>query len=118
MTERKDRTADTGLEAFFDAARQESPDPGADLLARVEADALAHLPRPGTRSATGLRFFGQLRAAVGGWPGVAGLAAASVTGLWLGISPPDGVSDLLAGSGAGALSLDPLSEFDLTMLEG
>ena len=31
-------------------------------------------------------------AALGGWPAVAGLSAAAVTGLWIGVAPPEELS--------------------------
>ncbi len=70
-------------------------------MARVLGDALSHQAaavadaRPVQRLAepreVGLwrQFFG----ALGGWPGLAGLAASAVVGAWLAISPPQGLSD-------------------------
>jgi hypothetical protein len=73
-----------GLEALFAEARRERP-PGA-LVARVLADAEAVQPgraRAGIGAAV-------LRA-IGGWPSVAGLAAASAAGLVIGFAAPDAV---------------------------
>ena len=50
---------------------------------------------------------------LGGWPAVAGLAAASVCGLWLGINPPQGLSDTAAVFYSDETAmLDPVSGFE------
>jgi hypothetical protein len=58
--------------------------------------------------------------AVGGWPGVAGLAAACAAGGWIGVVSPDGINTLLMpqDNGLGSIGVDPLSGFDLAMMEG
>lgn len=97
MTQRpKDPLTDAGLEALFAAARAAPPPPlaagfEARLLAAAEA---ARLParRPGG--------WARLRAALaefGGMPGLAGVTAAGVAGLWLGFAGP------VAGSGVPGL---------------
>lgn len=97
------------LESFFSAARDEAA-PSPALLARVLEDGYAtqdqHAEAAGARSeaaapprARGPR--GRLAAflsAIGGAPGLAGLTAAGLAGLWIGISPPQGLTDV-----AGAL---------------
>ena len=106
---------DTGLDEFFAAARAEAPLPSGDLLARIEAEALALQTRAAT-PAPGL--FAQVRAALGGWPGVAGLAAACAAGIWIGVAAPAGLGG--AGdtaAGLGAVWVDPLSAYDLAMME-
>ncbi|CUH82451.1 hypothetical protein SAMN04488093_11411 [Tropicibacter naphthalenivorans] len=115
MTERKD---DIGLDAFFAAARDDVPLPSGDLMARIQAEALAEMPVAGARAAPG--FWAQLRDALGGWKGAAGLAAACACGVWIGISPPEGLSDYWQGAeaGLGALGLDPVSGYDLALFEG
>ncbi|KUF12171.1 hypothetical protein [Pseudoponticoccus marisrubri] len=115
MTERKD---ETGLEAFFAAARETDPQPSGDFMARLEAEALAERPRPATGGP--LALWRQLRAAIGGWPGVAGLATACAAGIWLGVSPPEGLSTVwpLQEAAIDTLGVDPLSGFDLAMMEG
>ncbi|HMB13059.1 MAG TPA: hypothetical protein VKN37_03555 [Roseovarius sp.] len=91
----KQRTGD-GLGGFFEAARGHAPAPSPDLLARVLADAEAtQQTGPGTEPARvratpdGLvaRFYRLL----GGWPAMAGLATAALTGLWIGTSLPEGL---------------------------
>lgn len=89
--ERESRAMDERLDEALNLARAEAarPAPGA-LMARIEADALAHLPakaaRPRRRSA-----IGALLAQIGGWPALGGLATAGAIGLWLGIAPPAAV---------------------------
>ncbi|QFT93793.1 hypothetical protein FIU86_13155 [Roseovarius sp. THAF9] len=94
---------DDELSAAFAAARRTAPEPDADFLARVLGDAEAvqdrlneaevaereATRRRGARASVGWR--GVFRA-LGGWPAVTGLSAAAITGLWLGVAPPDGVS--------------------------
>ncbi len=116
MTERKDTE---GLDAFFAAAREESPMPSGDLLARIEAQALAEMPRAGVRRG-GPGLFGQLVQVLGGWQGMAGLAAACAAGVWIGVSPPEGLWSLyiLQEAGLDGLGVDPLSAFDMALMEG
>ena len=119
MTERKTDSLwdDRGLDAFFDAARDDAPMPSGDFMARIEAQALDALPRPAPAAPGVLR---QLLQALGGWPGAAGLAAACAAGLWFGFNPTLGVSDYLGLQAAemDTLGVDPLSGYDLAMLEG
>lgn len=118
---------DSFLDALLDEERRvrsgADPDVSADLMARVLADAervqagFAPVAPPRTApQRTGL--WAQIGAVLGGWPAVAGLAAASVCGLWLGISPPQGLSDTAAlyYSDDGAL-LDPISGFEFAFEE-
>jgi hypothetical protein len=80
------------LEHVFTAARNVSQaPPGDELMARVLADAAAEQPRSDTAPATPRRRPMprlNLAALLGGWRGAAGLSAATLAGLWIGISPP------------------------------
>lgn len=120
MTDRdKGFAPDEGLETFFASARDDAALPGGDLLARIEAQALEMQPARRSPGEAGAGFWSQLRDALGGWKGVAGLTAACAAGLWLGIYPPEAMSDYLGQSaGLGTLGLDPLSGYDLALLEG
>ena len=89
---------DEELDAMFAAARAQAPKPDADFLARVLGDAesvqdgfavKAAAVRAKPAPFSGLR---SVFAALGGWPAVAGLGAAAVTGLWIGVAPPEGLS--------------------------
>lgn len=99
MTRPEDRN-DEALDALFAQARRDRPPAG--LVARVLADAGA--VQPGRRR-TGP--FAAVVAALGGWPSAAGLAAASVAGLFIGYAAPEAVS--FAGSGASAYDLIDLA---------
>ena len=114
-----------GLEPFFEAALQtggaatDAP-PGEDLMARVLADAAAHCPAaPAALPRRIRRPRLDLLALMGGWKGVAGfsagLSAAAVTGLWIGVSPPSPVADTAAGLfGTGTayvIDLDPSAAY-------
>ncbi|MBY5987927.1 hypothetical protein [Roseovarius atlanticus] len=99
---------DDGMKAMFAAARTHAPEPDADFLARVLGDAEAvqagFAERAGdmasaSASAAAARLYPApargLRgvfAALGGWPAVAGLGAAALTGVWIGVAPPEGLS--------------------------
>ncbi|MEC3861883.1 hypothetical protein VK792_11360 [Mesobacterium sp. TK19101] len=109
------------LQSFFDAAKAQAAEPSADLLARVQADALALQPvRSAVVTERAPGILRQLFAAVGGWPAVTGLTAATVLGVWLGAVQPAGLSDSLSTAlyGDGTLTVDPQSSFDFVLLEG
>lgn len=112
-----------GLEAMFAAAKGAAPAPGPDLMARVQADALREMPVPQARVAPRPGLGAVLRA-LGGWPAVSGLAAATVAGIWIGASPPDALSDTLgtvlglSAEASESYGLDPLGSFDLVLSEG
>lgn len=114
MTDHKD----LNLDDFFAANRDEPLAPADDFMAQLTAQALAEQPVAGSRHSPSV--WAQLRAALGGWAGLAGLATACAAGVWLGVAPPSGFDALfdlqdVAGNGLG---LDPLSGFDLAMIEG
>jgi hypothetical protein len=125
MTERKD---ETGLEGYFAAARETAPQPGADFLARLTEAALdEQLAQAARRAPAGARagpgLWRACRQALGGWPGLAGLAAACAAGVWLGVSPPAALDPYWAAwaagdAGLGQSGLDPINAYDLAMLEG
>lgn len=116
MTERKDMD---GLDSFFAAAQEDAPMPSGDFMARMEAQALAERPMPASRG-TGPGLFGQFLQVLGGWQGMAGLAAACAAGVWIGVSPPEALWSLygLQEAGLDVLGVDPLSAFDLALMEG
>ena len=76
---------DKNLARYFEAARRGSPKPSPALMARIAADAhaVARDLRPPRLSVAEI-----LRAALGGWPGLAGLATAGLAGLWIGAASP------------------------------
>ena len=94
--------SDDALEAFFAAGRAEAPEPGAELMARIMADADAEIDaRSAARAPTpqwqkpGL--WAALVRGIGGWPALASMATAAVTGVWLGFASPDQLNALTGG---------------------
>lgn len=89
---------DDALDDLFAAARgAEDWEMSEALTARIMADAAAEMPRP---AAAPVRRgpWAALVAALGGWPAVSGLAAATVAGVWLGAAPPPALDSFLSGS--------------------
>ena len=88
------------LEDLFAAARSEPPAVPGHLTAAILEDAAREQPgfQPARRAAR-QPFWRQLIEAVGGWPALGGLAAASAAGLWIGIAPPSFVPDPVALAG-------------------
>jgi hypothetical protein len=100
MTDRREFDGEGGLDAFFDAARAQPPMPSDAFLARVMADATAEdaarrQPAAPPKQRRGLR---DRLHAIGGWPALAGLATATVAGLWIGYAVPD-IGGLALGTG-------------------
>ncbi|WP_299938267.1 hypothetical protein [uncultured Pelagimonas sp.] len=107
------------LDSFFAAARDEEPMPSGDFMARIEADALSALPEPTRVSTSRPGLWQQLLQAIGGVPGAAGLAAACATGVWIGVAPPETLTEYWEQSAESEwYELDPNSGFDFAMLEG
>lgn len=89
---------DDMLDDLFATARTQAAPPNADLRARVLSDAQqvqAGFGAVAAPSRAGLWL--RLMDALGGWPAVSGLAAATVAGVWIGIAPPSSIEDLTAG---------------------
>ena len=84
------------LEAFFKAGRSNPTEPDGALMARILADAEAQqsmtraMAHPVRHRRSG--WLVALAGAIGGWPGMAGLATATVAGVWIGASAPPGLS--------------------------
>jgi hypothetical protein len=102
------------LDDLFAASRAHQPAPGNDLMARVLADAAgiqtgfatAAVPaQPG--------LWARMMDAIGGWPAVSGLAAATVAGVWVGVAPPNSIEDLTASYWGDGVSVSMFST-DLT----
>jgi len=90
---------DDDLNAAFTAARAHALEPDAAFLARVLDDAeavqaefgLAAEAETPDRARVPRGWRGVFRA-LGGWPAMAGLSAAMITGLWIGVAPPESLS--------------------------
>ncbi|MDT0682860.1 hypothetical protein RM543_09195 [Roseicyclus sp. F158] len=94
-----DAPQDVELDALFVAARQQGAAPSTALMGRILADAYdvaeAREIDPGDAPAPSLPARGRIRralAALGGWPAVATLGAATLAGLWIGYAPPFAMS--------------------------
>lgn len=90
------------LDDLFASARQARPRMSADLTAAILQDA-AIVRRDGDSAVPNVavprseamlhRLWRQFSTAIGGWPALGGLAAASVAGLWIGLAPPSFLPD-------------------------
>jgi len=121
MTDDKTIPTDAELDALFAAAVRDAPTPSGDLLQRIVADAdmvSAARQAPPLRVRRGL--VDRLMAALGGWPAVAGLATATVVGIWIGYASPDALNGLTGGPLAdGTYELgDLIPAFDYAGQEG
>jgi len=116
-----ERKPDEGLEALFDLARADAAAPSDALLSAIMSDAVAvqaerAAPVTPEKQRSGWR---KLLAALGGWPSVTGLAAATLTGIWIGVSPPEAIDTLTASLIGSELSdSDVLYGFDILLAEG
>lgn len=104
--------SDFDLDQFFDAARSTPAPASDDFMARVMADAQniadeTNAPAPRPKRALWPVILG----AIGGWAGFAGMATAAVTGVWIGISPPE-ILDTVTTSITGQALVDT-SDFGL-----
>jgi hypothetical protein len=118
------------LEDLFAAARSEAPKLQTSLQAAMMADAeRIQLDRAQALAASGLgesadpqglvqQLWQQFVSAVGGWPALGGLAAASLSGLWIGLTPPSFLPDpveSLASYSSGSQLLSDL-DYDVSFL--
>jgi hypothetical protein len=88
---------DDMLDDLFAQARGQDVQPSDALMARILADAddVQAAMRP-KQAAAPSGLWTQMLDALGGWPAVSGLAAATVAGVWIGVAPPSSVQDLTA----------------------
>lgn len=84
------------LDDLLSAARETPLDLPDGLADRIVADAGS--VQAGWASAPAavpsrIGVWSQLRAALGGWPGLGGMAATCALGLWIGVAPPGFIPD-------------------------
>ena len=104
-----DKLTEEELDALFHAAQQDPGAPPAEWLARVVADAERELSEPSAFIAPPSLWM-QLVSALGGRPGLGGMALAGAAGLWIGFAPPALLGDPV-GTTLGAESpVDLLSD--------
>jgi hypothetical protein len=111
------------LDDLFAMARDAAPRPSASLMARVLDDALAHQPEPAPallRQAPRRSLWAVLSTAFGGAVGFAGLASATLAGLWIGFAQPAPVSGLTGAlwSDTPMDSVELMPSFEQWMAEG
>lgn len=121
---------ETELNKMFDLTKCTPPEPSPDFMARILSDAEAMQPAAlGVLTETAIKrgifrdMFSGLGEAIGGWPAFAGLATAAVTGVWIGISPPQVLIEpfgTVLGTDSSALSeaLEYGDGFDFTLFKG
>ena len=108
-----DALSDDGLDAFFAAGRRTSDLP-APLMQRILADAATEIAGgPAEVVAVRRSSWRGILAAIGGWPAMAGMATATVAGLWLGFAGPSSLGDVLTFGTNYTLS-DFMPSVDLT----
>lgn len=109
------------LDKLLEEAAHAPVDLPPGLAARVLQDASAMSPT--ARQRPKLSLVSRISSALGGWPALGGLAAATCAGFWIGFSPPAGMPDagaFLLGEEEVTLddSLAELSGFGWDMEEG
>lgn len=113
-----------GLEAYFAAERDAATLPSTDLLARIMADADAQIAQAQSVEVAAVPhrgLFSSLLDAIGGWPSLAGMATATVVGVWVGFSQPAGfdlVAEQLLGVEDTTYLVDLVPAFDTEIEEG
>lgn len=114
------------LDLMFEAARTSPPRPSSDFLARVLSDGETMQPKPRAIAPAQKRskrrnIFAAIQM-IGGWPALAGMATAAVTGLWIGISPPELLRTPLDTAFGEAMLMPDAQDFgagfDFTQFEG
>lgn len=90
--------SDNMLDDTFAVMAASAVQPSEALLNAIMMDADSVLAVPITPRARAKSSFGaMILDVIGGWPSFSGLAAATVAGLWIGVSPPAAISDISAG---------------------
>lgn len=104
------------LDGLFAEASERREAPSAALMARIQADADAHQPKPRPapvppgRVAAGRGWIGTLADWFGGGIALAGMSAAAVAGLYLGLAQPAAVlalSEAMTGGTVESVELLP-----------
>ena len=115
---------DSDLDDLFAVAQRQPAPVSSSLMARVIADADAHLPRasglPQT-AAPGIGLWSRVLMALGGAGALAGFSTATLAGVWIGFAQPAAVSavtDVLWTDGATYETVDVLPAFDDFLTEG
>lgn len=119
---KNNQTNSVDLDALFAAEIDAPIAPSSEFLARVMGDAdriQSEFSSSQAESVSGNSIWQSLVAAIGGWTTVAGLATATVAGVWIGVSPPSGLdilTDTVLGESFGYS--DYLPNLDSVLTEG
>lgn len=106
------------LDDLFASARAEHVAVSDALLARIVADADAVVAARAVSARVTPEFWATLRACVGGWPGLGGMVAATLAGVWIGFAPPDAVAPLAASVWGETTTISLFSSDDVLGIEG
>jgi len=90
--------------------RKAAPEPSADLLARVLKDAEAAQARHAAPVRTGAPragVWGRIAQGLGGWPAMAGLGAAGLAGVWIGLALPETLPGVTTDTGDYVVDIAP-----------
>ena len=115
---------DSDLDDLFARARAAGPVPSAGLIARIEADAAAQSGRRVVLRRPRRSRWAGLVAALGGGAVLAGLATATLAGVWIGVAQPASLrtlTDTVSGEAAIDTSYDRVElipSFDPFVTEG
>jgi hypothetical protein len=101
---------DDMLDDLFAQARGLDAQPSDALMARIltDADNVQTAMQP-EQAAVASGPWTRFLDALGGWPAVSGLAAATVAGIWIGVAPPSSVQDLTASLMGDEVTVDLFS---------
>ncbi|MCR9110553.1 hypothetical protein [Marivita sp. XM-24bin2] len=102
------------LESAFADARQAPPSLPDGLMARVMADAEAHVPVSEVQP-----LWRQVVGTLGGWPAIGGLAVTACVGVWAGGALTDDLMLTVFPTEAATLDIGTgLGAFDLLLVDG
>lgn len=116
------QTNPVDLDALFAAEMGNPIEPSADFLSRIMDDAMttqAGFNVQESEPVVEQSLWGSIVGIIGGWPTLAGLATATVAGVWIGISPPESLNtltDSVVGTSFGYS--DYLPNLDSVLTEG
>lgn len=109
---------DSELDNLFASARAETVAPSDALLARIVADAGAVGDARVLPAQPVLGFWQTLRAVIGGWPALGGMATATLAGVWIGFAPPPVIDALATTVWGETTTISLFSSDDILGVEG
>ncbi len=120
MSDKLSHLTDAQLEEMFASARTSDPVPDADFMTRMFADIDVELPQaePVVADAPRRSVLASVWAALGGWAGASGLAAAAATGIWIGVASPTSMATVTDAFWGDSMSVSVMVPDDILGLEG